>query len=161
LPSNVSFVSASSSQGTCIQNAGIVTCSLGTLPGMGSSNATVTIVVTPTLAGVTLTNTATIYRAEADGYAGNNTAIATTPVTTPAISIADASAVEPGAGTTNMNFTLTLAAASAQTISVNYATSNNTAIAGADYLATNGFVIFPPGTTNASLSVAVIGSIAV
>jgi uncharacterized repeat protein (TIGR01451 family) len=161
LPSGVTFVSAISSQGTCTQNAGIVTCNLGTLPGLGSSNATVTIVVTPIIAGVTLSNTATVSRAEVDGYAGNNTAITLTPVTTPAISIADASAVLPSSGTTNMTFALTLASPSAQTITVSYATSNNTAIAGNDYVATNGIVTFPPGITNGILSVSIIGSIAV
>jgi len=159
LPANITFVSAASSQGTCAQNGGVVTGDLGVVPG--GTNATIVIVVTPTVAGVTLTNVATVSRAEADSYLGNNTATATTPVTTPAISIADASVVEGNVGTTNMIFAVTLAVPSAQTITVNYATSDGSAIAGSDYVATNGVLTFPPGATNGTISVAVIGDILV
>src|SRR5580704_17086876 len=46
LPSQVSFVSASSSQGSCSQASGTVTCSLGTMAS--GATATVTIAVTAT-----------------------------------------------------------------------------------------------------------------
>ena len=155
LPANVAFVSATSSQGACSQSGGVVTGNLGVVPG--GTNATITIVVTPTIAGVTLTNVATVSRAEADAYLGNNTATTLTPVTTPAISIADSSCLEGNVGTTNMIFAVTLAAPSAQTITVNYATSDGTATAGSDYIATNGTVTFAPGITSATIAVAVIG----
>src|SRR5262249_39212984 len=45
LPANAGFVSATPSQGTCAQTAGVVTCTLSGLAVGGS--ATVTIVVTP------------------------------------------------------------------------------------------------------------------
>jgi uncharacterized repeat protein (TIGR01451 family) len=156
LPANVTFVSATSSQGTCTQNGGIVTGNLGVVPG--GTNATVTIVITPPVVGVTLTNVATVTRAEADGYPGNNTATSTTPVTMPAIAIADASCLEGNVGITNMIFQVTLAVPSAQTITVNYVTADGTAMAGQDYVATNGTVTFPPGTTNQSIAVGVIGN---
>ena len=44
LPSDTTYVSATPSQGTCSQAAGVVTSDLGTMPG--SRTATVTIVVT-------------------------------------------------------------------------------------------------------------------
>jgi len=155
LPLSVAFVSATSSQGTCAQNGGVVACNLGVVPG--ATNATITVVVVPTIAGITLTNTATVSRAEADTYLGNNTATAMTTVTTPAISIADASVIEGNVGTTNMIFAVTLAAPSAQIITVNYATSDGTAVAGSDYIATNGTVTLAPGMTSATIAVAVIG----
>src|SRR5262249_5593511 len=48
LPAGMSFVSATPSQGSCVQAAGTVTCSLGGL--VASSSATVALVVTPTSA---------------------------------------------------------------------------------------------------------------
>jgi uncharacterized repeat protein (TIGR01451 family) len=155
LPPSVAFVSATSSQGTCAQNGGVVACNLGVVPG--ATNATITIVVVPTIAGIIITNVATVSRAEADNYLGNNTATAVTTVTTPAISIADASVIEGNVGTMNMIFVVTLAAPSAQTITVNYATSDGSATAGSDYIATNGTVTFAPGITSATIAVAVIG----
>jgi uncharacterized repeat protein (TIGR01451 family) len=77
LPAATTFVSANSSQGTCVNNAGTVTCNLGTLNAGGS--ATITIVVTAPTVG-TNSNTATVTSASADPDAANNTATATTRV---------------------------------------------------------------------------------
>ncbi|MDB6112919.1 MAG: hypothetical protein JWR69_4669, partial [Pedosphaera sp.] len=157
LPPGVTFVSATGSQGTCTQSAGVVSCGLGSLPG--GSNAVITIVVVPMTSGVILTNTATVVRAEADPYLGNNLATAATTVTPPAISIADAAVPEGNVGTTNLVFAVTLAAPSAQTITVNYATTGGTAAAGIDYVSTNGILTFAPGVTNQSLVVRVLGDV--
>ena len=159
LPPNVTFISANSSQGTCVQNSNVITCDLGLVPG--GTNAIITILVTPTIAGVSLTNVATISRAETDNYLGNNSATVITPVTTPTISIADAALVEGNIGTTNLLFNVTLATPSAQTITVNYATVAGSAVAGSDYLTTNGVLTFTPGITNGIISVAVLGDIQV
>jgi len=77
LPSSVTYVSATSTQGTCSRSGSTVTCSIGTLSN--GASATVTIVVTPTTAG-TITNTASATCNETDTNSGNNTAIATTTV---------------------------------------------------------------------------------
>src|SRR5208337_4698450 len=103
-------------------------------------------------------NVATVTRLEPDAYYGNNTATVITPVTPPIISIANSSVVQGSIGTTNMAFAVTLAVASPQTITVNYATANGTAVAGTNYIATNGVVSFPPGVTSQSITVAVIGN---
>src|SRR5262249_45348219 len=58
-------------------------------------------------------------------------------------------------------FTVRLSAASAQGASVSYATSNGTATAGSDYVATAGSLSFPPGAVTRTLSVAVKGDRAV
>jgi hypothetical protein len=79
---------------------------------------------------------------------------------TATISIADASVTEGNSGTKNMTFTVTLSAASGQTVSANYATANNTAnstILIGDYIATNGTVTFPAGTTSQTINVQVRG----
>src|SRR5205823_4602165 len=60
LPTGASYVSAVSSQGSCTQAGGVVSCNLGSLPG--GSNATITIVVVPTVAGTILTNQAVVSR---------------------------------------------------------------------------------------------------
>lgn len=77
LPSNVSFVSVTASQGSCAQVNGIVTCSVGALAS--PFDFTVTIIVTPTVAG-TLTNTMNVTANETDPNPTNNTATQTTTV---------------------------------------------------------------------------------
>jgi uncharacterized repeat protein (TIGR01451 family) len=71
LPAGVTFVSASTSQGSCVQSAGTVTCNFGTFtPGGGAS---VTITVTPGSAG-TITNTASVTADQPDTVPANNSA---------------------------------------------------------------------------------------
>jgi uncharacterized delta-60 repeat protein/uncharacterized repeat protein (TIGR01451 family) len=78
LPPNAIFRSASSSQGTCLQSAGTVTCNVGTLNS--GAAATITIKVTPRAAG-TLTNSATASASQSDPNPSNNTATVVTSVT--------------------------------------------------------------------------------
>jgi hypothetical protein len=60
-------------------------------------------------------------------------------------------------GSTYAVFSVNLSAPSAQSVSVNYATSDGTAIAGSDYIASSGTLTFAPGTTTATISVQVKG----
>jgi uncharacterized repeat protein (TIGR01451 family) len=77
LPAGVTFVSATTSQGSVSESSGVVTASLG---GMASgATATVTIVVQPTTAGV-ITNTASVTGNESDLNPDNNTASQDTAV---------------------------------------------------------------------------------
>jgi uncharacterized repeat protein (TIGR01451 family) len=78
LPQSVSLVSVSTSQGSCSGSPTVV-CNVGSL-GAGAA-ATVTIVVTPRLAGM-ITNTATVTSTQVDRDPANNTATATTEVRT-------------------------------------------------------------------------------
>lgn len=78
LPAGVTFQSASATQGSCTQAAGIVTCLLGDLPG--GTNATVNIVVTAPFVTGTITNTATVSSAEIDPAPGDNTSVESTVV---------------------------------------------------------------------------------
>ncbi|MBC3876147.1 Calx-beta domain-containing protein, partial [Undibacterium flavidum] len=59
--------------------------------------------------------------------------------------------VNEAAGTAT--FTVTLSAASGQTVSVGYNTSNGTATAGSDYTAASGTLTFNPGVTTQTITV--------
>jgi uncharacterized repeat protein (TIGR01451 family) len=82
LPIGVTYGSASSSQGSCLQAAGVVTCSLGTVAANGS--ATVTIIVIPTSAG-SVSNYATVTATETDLNLANNSASSETTVKNPPV----------------------------------------------------------------------------
>jgi hypothetical protein len=77
----------------------------------------------------------------------------------PSLSINNVSVTEGNAGTVNAGFTVSLSAASAQTITVNFATADNTAAAPADYTATGGTLTFAPGVTSQPITVLVQGDI--
>ena len=70
LPGGVAFVSATPSQGSCGEAAGVVTCDLGTIAN--GASATVTIVVTTGGPGV-ITNTVTVDADENDPDPSDNT----------------------------------------------------------------------------------------
>ena len=65
----------------------------------------------------------------------------------------DATVAEPATGTTAATFNVTLGQATAQTVTVDYATANGTALAGSDYTATSGTLTFAPGETNKAINV--------
>ena len=86
----------------------------------------------------------------ATGTITNNDAI-------PTLSINNVTALEGNAGSTNFIFTVTLSAASGQTITVGFATANGSAIAPGDYVANSGTVTFNPGTTTQTITIQVVG----
>ena len=71
-----------------------------------------------------------------------------------ALSAADAETTE-GAGAT-LEFAVTLSRAAAGTVTVGYATSDGTAVAGTDYTSASGTLTFDPGETAGTVSVAVL-----
>ncbi|MCS3847903.1 uncharacterized protein YhjY with autotransporter beta-barrel domain [Xanthomonas campestris] len=79
----------------------------------------------------------------------------------PSLSIDDVSVNEGNSGTTTATFTVTLSAASGQTVSVNYASADGTATAGSDYVARSGTLTFAPGTTAQGVAITVNGDTAV
>jgi uncharacterized repeat protein (TIGR01451 family) len=80
LPAGTSYVSSSTTQGTCSFGNGLLQCSLGTIPVGGS--VSVSLVVRATQAGV-LTNEVTVVGKEPEPNTANNRATATTFVPTP------------------------------------------------------------------------------
>ena len=76
----------------------------------------------------------------------------------PVLSIAGAIVTKPASGTIMMQFAVALSASSPNTVTVNYSSSNYTAVAGTDYAAANGTVTFTPGTTTQTINVTVNGN---
>ncbi len=87
------------------------------------------------------------------------------PMPTPGITVGDLSITEgnpqavSGTGsavtTTPLTFTVSLSAASAQPVTVQYATANGTAVVGSDYAAASGTLTFAPGETQKPVTVLV------
>jgi hypothetical protein len=78
----------------------------------------------------------------------------------PAVSINDANVSEGATGTTVISLTVRLSAASGGTVTVDYATADNTAtVADNDYEAKNGQVTFNPGDVNKIVTVLVKGDL--
>lgn len=83
--------------------------------------------------------------------------VAIGPQTLPSLSIADASVTEGDGADVQEKFTVTLSAASKQVVTVQYATKDQTAKAGTDYVATSGTLTFQPGEISKTIGVAVKG----
>ena len=79
----------------------------------------------------------------------------------PSLSVNDITLVEGDAGTTAAVFTVTLSVASGGPVTVDFATADGTATAGADYVAQSGVLTFAPGVTARTVSVSVNGDIAI
>ena len=75
----------------------------------------------------------------------------------PGIAISDASIAEGNSGTRELTFDVTLSSAVAGQVTVNYATANDTATAGSDYVAESGTVTFPGGNTSQTITITVNG----
>ena len=79
LPANLSFVSAASSQGSCAEAAGTVTCALGTIVAGDAVSITLTTGVAESATG-TIGNTASVASATTDPVAANNSDSETTTI---------------------------------------------------------------------------------
>ena len=78
----------------------------------------------------------------------------------PSLSIGNRSIIE-GDGPRTANFRVSLESASTETVSVNYATADGTALAPSDYQSKSGTLTFPPGVTARTIQVNVNGDSAV
>lgn len=100
-------------------------------------------------------------RGVARPYDGNNDGTATCDVgayeAQHQLTIADVSVLEGNSGTVTAVFTVTLTPDSSQTVTVDYATANNSATAGSDYTAVANTLTFNPGQTSKTISVPIIG----
>ena len=77
--------------------------------------------------------------------------------TPPTLSINNVTVTAPLTGTVGEDFTVTLSAASAQTVTVQYATSNGTATAPTDYTAASGTLTIAAGRPTGAIDISVKG----
>jgi uncharacterized repeat protein (TIGR01451 family) len=149
------FKSATASQGSCAHEAGIVVCSLGTLDPAAAATATV---IAEAIQPGTASARAVLLLDSPDAFAANNESVLEHPVNLPtAIAPFSSSVVEGNAGATSMVFRLRLQPVCRLPVSLNFGTEDLLALAGIDYVATNGTVVFPPGSTNAEVAVVILG----
>jgi hypothetical protein len=127
-------------------------------PGETSKTVTVPLINNNVYEGVNKTFTLTLSNPSGGALL---TAPAATTVTIsddesrPYINNSTISVMEPRTGTSLAAFTLRLSNASTQTVTVAYSTSNGTALAGSDYVATSGTLTFNPLETVKTVAVAV------
>jgi hypothetical protein len=119
-----------------------------TVPILGDAQPDPNETFTLTLYGAV---NATLARSQATG-----TIVSGVPPT-PSLTVGDVSVTNGTSGTTPANFTVSLSAASATPVTVNYATADGLAAAGSDYTATTGTLTFAPGQTSQTVSVPVLG----
>jgi uncharacterized repeat protein (TIGR01451 family) len=105
LPAGVTFDSVTSSEGTCSEASGTVTCALGTIASAG--NATVEVKVRPQAEG-SVSNTASVSSDAFDPNGADNSASADTSVTASAdLSLTKSDAPDPIAAGQSLTYTLT------------------------------------------------------
>jgi hypothetical protein len=75
----------------------------------------------------------------------------------PTVTVAGATVTEPDTGSAPAAFVVSLSNPSYQPVTVAYATSDDTAVAGSDYTAASGTVTFAPGETSKTVNVSVLG----
>ena len=81
----------------------------------------------------------------------------TSATSRPAFSVNDLTINEGNVGSTTATFTVRLNTAASDSVSVNYATANGSALAGSDYIMTSGTLTFAPGETSQTVTVNVLG----
>jgi uncharacterized repeat protein (TIGR01451 family) len=151
LPPGVTFQSASAG---CVHASGVVTCSLGSLAASASAIATITV---QSANDGTMTNTALVYSDAVDVDPADDTALETTQIMHPRLTIGDVMISEGNSGSASAVFTVSLAPPTDQVVTVDFATLDGTATTGLDYTATQGSVTFNALETSKPVSVPVLG----
>lgn len=120
---------------------------------LSSNSFTEVVTLTP---GIGEAYTPTLIGQDGTVYAINNATLFAVGET-PTLAISDASLAEGDSGTQNLTFTVTLTNPSGQTVTVDYATANGTALAGSDYVATSGTLTFNAGVSTQTIAVSIKG----
>jgi subtilisin family serine protease len=151
---------------------------VSTLPGNTYGSLSGTSMATPHVTGTVALYAAAYPNASADAIRAvilsttqPTASLANRTVTGGRLDVAAALAASPGVGisisgrtvaegnssTMPLAFTVTLSAAAAEIVTVNYATANGTATAGSDYVAQSGTVSFAPGEVSKTIVIDVVG----
>ncbi|MFM6860941.1 MAG: beta strand repeat-containing protein, partial [Dolichospermum sp.] len=140
----------------------------GATPGTGKTitfaagESTAILIIDPTADTIVESNeTVALTLATGTGYTiGTTTAVIGTITNDDLLPNLNLSAnqtiVEGNTNPQNVTYTVTLSNASTQTITVQYATANGTAIAGSDYTSTSGTLTFDPGVTSQVINIPIL-----
>jgi len=151
LAAGVSFLSASSTHGTCGVTNDAVICVVDSLPN--GASVTMTVTVSPSAPG-SITTSATVSHADTDPDTSNNSATTSfTVVPAPNVSIDDAAVLE---GNRGVSLRVHLSAPTSETVTVGYGTADGTAVNPNDYAAVTGVVTFRPGATNGFINISIM-----
>jgi uncharacterized repeat protein (TIGR01451 family) len=134
--------------------SGTITCNIAILPGIDGKTISATFdLVLDTTAQVV--NSVTVSSSTSDPRSDNNSA--SFPVAAK-LTVADVTVLEGNSGTTPAVFTIKLQPPNATlTATVDYLVRGLSATASVDFIGSQGTLIFPPGTTQKTVTVQVIG----
>ena len=140
----------------------------GATPGTGktitfaANSATATLTIDPTADTIVEANeTVDLTLVAGTGYTLGTTTAVTGTITNddllPSINLStNRTIVEGFTSPQNVTYTVTLTSASSQSITVQYATANGTAIAASDYTSTSGTLTFNPGVTSQVINIPIL-----
>ncbi|MDB9451006.1 beta strand repeat-containing protein, partial [Dolichospermum circinale] len=140
----------------------------GATPGTGktitfaANSATATLTIDPTADTIIEANeTVALTLVAGTGYTLGTTTAVTGTITNddllPNINLStNQTIVEGFTSPQNVTYTVTLTSASSQSITVQYATANGTAIAASDYTSTSGTLTFNPGVTSQVINIPIL-----
>jgi uncharacterized repeat protein (TIGR01451 family) len=148
LPSGFALVSSDMG---CQAGGTVVTCPFGDVPPGMTPIANVVLRM-PAAAG-TYSLPAQVTSASPDSDPGDNAGVATTTVFVPTLLVQEAAVVEEAAAA---EFSVSVWPTPLLPVSVDYATADVTATAGADYVPVSGTLSLAPGTATASVTVPVL-----
>ncbi|MBI5759474.1 MAG: hypothetical protein HZA46_13220 [Planctomycetales bacterium] len=94
-----------------------------------------------------------------DAFPFQYSVVGSTGTTTPSLSINDVTVAEGDSGQTAVSITVTLSAASSQTVSITFAAADSTAVATSDYASSSGTLTFAPGDTTKTGTVQIQGDL--
>lgn len=153
LPPGPLFVSATASSGSCTVSNGIVVCSLGMM--QPNQSATVAVMLRPSATGM-ISSIAGAWPSGFDNGPTNNVVATNITIAAPQIAISGSAVTEFAGGTTNAVFVVTVGLPHDDPVTVDFATSDSSAVAGFDYVATAGQLTFAPGVGTQTVSVVVL-----
>jgi uncharacterized repeat protein (TIGR01451 family) len=153
LPAGTTLVAATPTSGTCVLEGGNIVCRMGTL--LSNATAGVTVTLRAGKSGL-LQNVVSVSSSVRETAPSNNTAQASLDVAASLLTMANAAAAEGAPSSPFVRFTVNLVPASTVTSSVQFATSDISAVGGVDYSPTNGLLTFLPGETAKSFIVPIV-----
>lgn len=154
IPPGLQVIDSHSSRGECEVTATGIQCRVGQLSGRSAVGITVRLQAAQS-GSYELTSSVT--SSSPESLLVNNQLSTRFDANLPLLVISDASVAEGDTGTNFAQFRVRLSAPIRRTVTVHYQTEDDGATAGQDYLATSGILSFPPGTTNQTIRVPVLG----